>query len=577
MPKVIHALENYKQFIGVNDIIRDDTSEVTRFKEELNTKLTSQNDMLRSDLNLLSEEQKSSLIAALITNDSTTLKKILLPCLSKVKLDTFAQHLDRITTHEQKEVSDYWLNPTVRLLIAKMLETNIDDPNANARNARILQNAMQQIPESKIHIKAKVSLCREIDYSAASAISDYSYNESLEPLAMNRFSGNITLKEFKTAIQASPLDYSEYLMMTLGLFQNILAAQPDLQADLHVIRQLYLDTEYEEAIKIIIKLAAQHQAMLGEDLVKLITDKSAQLIEIDIHKNYSRRFFENRLSQFYTASPNDLESINKISQYIIKKEVSTIKEAEDAALYISEDASNLKEIKERVDKLKEQSDWYKMKDRYDKTGFSDKEMENAGEVGKEEIYSKNKGMLTSNAPNFYDELSNNEMRNKVVDVASIYGEDVEGYSYLNPRGAFAGSYSGHCFKIVATLERYMKEHTEDPDLSIDINCFIKRVVAAYIDRGYHGFREIVDVLKEPHIQKVFSDCGVLLDSSSLSEPMEKASRDTQEYTKALRLKKAVLSSISQMGLFSKPSSANSDTKLQANKDQDRANDAQPKI
>ena len=339
-------------------------------------------------------------------------------------------------------------------------------------------------------------------------------------------------------------------MLTLGLLQGSLSGQP-VHLELNHIRQLYLNTDYEKAIEKIKEVADKHQSVLGIHLNNLIGNKSGQLVEVDIHKNYPRRFFENRLAQLHSGLQCNLESIDTISQHILKKPVRNAEEAEYAILNISEDMSNALEIEMRVDDLKGQSTWYSMKDRFDKRGFSDKAMESVGEVHKEEVYSRNKGMLNSNAPNFYDELTEREIRNRVVDVASIYGEDVPGYSYSNPRGAFSGSFSGHCFKIVATLEMYMKEHIGDKNLTTDINNFLKSVVTSYISRGYHGFYEMTDVLKEPHIQKVFQDSGVELDLKWLDNIVDKASKDSQEYTKTLCLKKVVGSSLGKSGFFSK--------------------------
>lgn len=544
----VRTLADYKKLVGTSSINEIGTFALSHLKQELHTELKVEDSTFALELKLLPEEQKSSLIAALIANESIVFEEFLLPGLSRLNLGILVQSLARIAEHQNSDPVDCWLNPTINLLIAKILQANDDDPAANARNARILQSAMQQIPESKIHIKAKIALCKEINYFASKEISDYSYNESLIPLKMNRFSGTITIKEFKTAIQATPLDYSTYLMLTLGLLQNALAAQPDLQASLNAIRQLYLNIQYEEAIAKVTALATKHQVELGEELFELITNKSAQLVEVEIHKNYPRRFFENRLSQLHLGLNTALDSINKISQYF-GQEVHTIKMAETAILGIPFIADG--QMHSRHRQLTSQSPLFQLHDRMDKSGFSDKDMERCGMVLNQEVLTKNKGALTSNAPNFYDELSEKEMRNRVVDITSTCEDDAL-YSFSRPRSAFIASLSGHSFLIVAALERYMQAYAQDKNLQIDINNYIKSVISVYLSHGYHSFFEVTDVFREPVVQEIFARFNVVLDLNWQDDLVEKASRDTQEYAKALCLRKILRTSIEMPSFFARP-------------------------
>lgn len=548
----VKTLKDYKHLTGVT---KKNKVKINAIKTRLEVELRKKNSALGIALSSLSEEQKSLLIKALVTKEGSTLKTMIAELLIKSNIKINTQYLDKITEHVnyKSSLKDFWLNSTVSLIIAQMLKSKTGSVRANARNTRILQNAMQLIPESIIHIAAKVHLCEEIDFSATAGLTDISYTESLPLLHKNRFSGIISIKEYTTAIQADYLDFSEYIMLTLGVIQGIAQQKNiDLNKNLNQIRQYYLLTHYEKAITSLNELAKENEIFLGETLVNLIDKRAKQIIEVDLAKNYSRRFFENRLSQLQLGchSENDWKSIDKIAFRILRKHVNSPEEAEDAVLNIAE--LSFEGAKERVDTLKEESKLYLYKDRLDKDLFIEKNLEKSGIVSKVDVYSKNQGMLTSNAPNFYDELSKIPLRNRLVDIAATYGEDVGGYSYSHPRSAFAASISGHCFKIVATLEQYMKKYKKDPNLEQDITQFLKQTISSYISKGYHGYFEMVDVLNEPHIQKVFTDCNVHLNLEWLSALAEQAAKDTQEYTKTLCLKRTVGAALLKSNLLKPP-------------------------
>ena len=230
-----------------------------------------------------------------------------------------------------------------------------------------------------------------------------------------------------------------------------------------------------------------------------------------------------------------------------------INEAENSVLDIASTADKTDHIRYR--ELVSPSELYKNNDHYDKSGYSDRSMVSKGMVFPQEIYSCNKGGLTSNAPNFLDEITTMPIRNKVVDITSTFDDDDEMYSYSRPRSAFIASMSGHTFLIIVKLEKYLKEHASKNKKinEQDLNHFMRAVVAFYTSRSYHSINEVFDVFKEPHIQKLFKSYGVTLDFSWPADVIKMASRDTQAYASMLGLKTSVNESIQKMGLFkSKP-------------------------
>lgn len=495
------------------------------------------------ELEKLTDKQKIKIITGLLSKNQEILKKQLLPLLSHLNLNQNSLMCvpEHFTKHDHNNSSDdHGFNPIVSL-ISHLLKKNGSVVAERTRNINILQNVMQQIPDFKIHIKAKVAILREIDLLLSKAMSDLSYHEPLTPLANNRFSGKISPCEFATAIQIESLDTSEYLMLALGLLQGALTGQQKISAELNEIRQLFLEIDYKNAINKIRETTHQYSHLLGPDLTHLIIHRSTNLSNVEIGRNYSRRFFENRLSQLFTGLETNLNAVSKISQFLVGRSVHTMEEVESAILSLPDyaDAS----VYAQYTALVSESPLFQLHDRSDKLCYSTKGMECQG-LTSGEVYTKNKGILPSNAPNFYDELSIEPMRNKVVDTVTTFEEDT-GYSFSRPESSLVASLSGHTYLIVAMLEQYMLRHTDESDLQTHINLYIKSVIAVYLSHSYHSLLEVTDVFRESNVQEVFSKFNVVLDLSWCNEVIEKASYDTQEYTKTLCLKKAVNTSLNQ--------------------------------
>lgn len=505
------------------------------------------NSGLKTALSSLSEREKTSLIRALLVNDKQAIKTLLSGQLDALKLSPFIAVLPRLCEH-LNDTSDGWFNPIVAQMIGAILSHDVMNPEAVMQNKRIIQDAMQTISDSLLPIKTKFLICKAIDRQATREISDLSYNESITPLKKNQYSGAIKLESFLQAIKADPLDYSQFIMLTLGYLQTELSAVENIDVSLNHIRQLYLATNYEAAIKELAELSHTYQHQINAKAFKQINTRKGELVEVDIYRNFTRRYFENRVAQIFAGTELDLAVIDKMSQRFIHRPVTTVAEAESVVLSICDDPTFVTHA--RYQALKSQSETYQTKDRVDKVGFSDKSMESVGTILNEEIWSQSRGVMTSLSPTFFNERSRTAMRNRVVDVAETWDADF-GYSFRNPRSAFVGSFSGHCYKIVVTLETYMKQHQTDAHLQRDVNHFLKAVVFSYIARGYHGYLELIDVLKEAHVQKVFTDLGVKLDLGWADGIVEKASKDTQEYTKQLCLKRTVMSGLLKFSSIAK--------------------------
>ncbi len=146
--------------------------------------------------------------------------------------------------------------------------------------------------------------------------------------------------------------------------------------------------------------------------------------------------------------------------------------------------------------------------------------------------------MTSNQPNFQNETTDFSIRNKVVDRNVAVSQ--ESSADINNFTAYVASTSGHTFYLVALVEDYMKKHQSDPDLESDVNAYIKAFILSYVHSGYHSYLEVVDVLNEPEVKKIFQDNNVNLDLTWKSNIIEQATKDTQEYAKTVCLKKTLL-------------------------------------
>ena len=324
------------------------------------------------------------------------------------------------------------------------------------------------------------------------------------------------------------------------------------------IKDNYLALKYDESIGTIKSLVKQLKSLLNEEKLKeSVEDKILRIIqnqnqkEGDVYKHYSRRFFENRLFQLYMGNIEDLSGINKIIEFSMGYKVDSTKDLEATSNF---KFNGRRDSKKKMEELQYDSKLYRSKDAPRKTGIASSMTEVLGRKG-ESIYSKNLGIMTSLTPNFYDELSENEMRNRVLDTRTVGDESK--YSNINKRIPFAGSLSGHVYFDVVILEKYMKkyqeEHAKDKDpkhavaiLNADINDFVKAVMAGFVSRGYHSYFELLDILTDTKVKAMFERFGVTIDTSFEKNKniLLEAFKDAQEYSKMVCLRKAARDAIS---------------------------------
>lgn len=517
-------------------ISKNDNAPVKILRKNIKTLIEDSKSHLNTYLQSLNDEKKAELIAALLCNDGDKIVKFL----QRVLLLDYAKHklplaelryLPKLSAHS---VDKSLFNATIKKLITATLVKANGSMLGKANISIILQKAFQSIPDTTMTILVKKSICFRLAADVLDYILDFSYNESAPLLAKNQYRGDINIDQFAAAMAANHLDYSEFIILVLGLMEKNVKINNTMKSALQRIKQYYLTTDYESAIEEIRMLVEKNKNVFGIALAQDIINKIPLLKEISINKNHIRRFFENRLAQLYGGQAIDIHAINKISQCLLAIPTNSVNEVENIILRIAEETET---VRENIVDLKANSFLYSSKDRCYKPGFTPKE-EDLSQAGSQTIYSATPGLGLSTTPMFYNETSQKPLINKVVDSNTISDENT-GYSRLQKRAAYASSISGHMYGMVAIMDRYMLYYAQDPNLEKDINQFFKTVISVWIRRGYHSLLEATDVLNEPHIQLVFKNRGVKLDLTWPQAILDQALQDTQEYAKAICIKKSM--------------------------------------
>jgi hypothetical protein len=120
-----------------------------------------------------------------------------------------------------------------------------------------------------------------------------------------------------------PCDESEFILLASRYLQQINKGAP---LDLTEIYKNYLNGKNKEAIAAIQKLANDCKRLdPSNPAYDALIYKSKTLNEIEIYKNYAKRFFENRLAQFYegNAASAAIPSVNAVLSKYYKKPITT--------------------------------------------------------------------------------------------------------------------------------------------------------------------------------------------------------------------------------------------------------------
>jgi hypothetical protein len=339
--------------------------------------------------------------------------------------------------------------------------------------------------------------------------------------------------EFSNAIQAQNLDSSELILLVTRLMESKLKSGPnqELQEKLKEIKNLHIQSQSAGAIASILEYCDKNPSVIPTNLTKMIKEKASKLND-NPNEDHNRRFFETRFAEHLEteiAKSESYKSVEKLATVMKKMKSSlniptTMNSANDAELVLS----RVCQFNDNIEMgLKGGSTHYPKKDRAEK--FDDK---------KRDVLSRNPGIMKSTSPNFADLVASSDIKNKVVDRFKVDSFKAEGYSKQHKEVPFVNSISGTAFTLSALLSEHINANKGDPNLQKDVNNIAMSFISVYIKKGYHSLGEMMDVLQEPHIVKMFEANGVKLDFKFPDAVMEKTYQEAQAYTNATCQKKA---------------------------------------
>jgi hypothetical protein len=333
-----------------------------------------------------------------------------------------------------------------------------------------------------------------------------------------------------SALNSQQLDTSDFILLSTRLIELATNASPSNESLLKVIRQHYLQQNYEGAIENIFKICAleENKSTLGQEIIQKLT-----LIKSRLHdeptKNKSRRFYETlyalKLEDQNKSATNYsmFQQFSNILNSLRGSPLQLVSNFNDALKVITAICA----LNDRIEmELKKQSPKYNVKDR-DRN-------EN------ERCSSSNPGIMKPLSPNFADHL----IPPRAVDKVNLDLSVDQGYSKSNPTVPFVTSISGTTFTLVALLEKYIQKYQGDKDLTTQVNRIVNLFISTYIIKGYHSYLEMIDVLKEPAIHSIFARNNIQLDYGIIDAADE--FRKAQDYALGLSLKSNLHASIKKI-------------------------------
>lgn len=520
---LVNSLKEYRKFTTTNDQVANHNLQT------MNMLIPS----LKETLTALSEYERAKILAALFTNNSKQLRILFRPIVKNhPDKNKIMACLGSIMVNSQSTPTAYF-SPSAQILFECLLPQDFDNVERWSESSRILRRALQMIPEDIFSISFKKKLAQFAIQDTArlniiADLSDVKYVENLQPLVQGKFSGDIKLQDYLALLKTMQPNTSQYILLTKGLLQNVLPQNLKNSKELKKITKFYFDRDYEGAIECLLNLALENENLIGKEPLTTLAKTSKKLKDPELTKNESRRFFENRISQYHAGNALDFQSVNKVMTDLTSRSISDPDHLSFGLLSLTEnqmDEKRINELKFDSSKYPELADLYMLSD-----DGGDKAPHHINQFA-----SRNKGLMRSFSRNFRDEISLKSRHRSTVDthypVDGIEEGDIDYYSQAYKRGVWAGSLSGHCFKIIVILENYMEKNKGDPELEYDINCFIKAMIGSYVDRGYHGIHEMLDVFESKESRELFEKYGVNLDTTWDEDVLEKSIRDAQEYAR----------------------------------------------
>ncbi len=442
---------------------------------------------------------------------------------------------------------------------------------------QLLMDTFQSIPEESrdgfsLSMKDKqllrVSLLEKTDKDKQAYIQEQLTDLSYDPPALafrpaigdpRYVKTNISMENYLSSIIKGDVDTSEFIVLTIGLLQSRAGTE---KAFLQKLSADYFFVDYESCLKEIkdyFLSLSKETSVIPSDKAKYLTivKHAERLRKVDHQSNNTRRIFETRLAQYINGlthsqqtlplavvNPKEgiyvdmyddellrrdtLDSVNKILKYFLgiehgrvdnpleveKKIIIFCNSYKDKVKFSDED-------RKYFEKIRGLSHSYQGRDREARvtsTGIKERKHETSAEHVGEDVWNSAGGLMTGVAATFHDAHHQPPIRNMLVDASQVAQKEEGAHQWFwknnRERSAYVGSSSGHTCNIVGMLTKYMEKYRDDPILNRDINFFLVQLVAVYAKRGYHGTLEVIDVLHDEDVKKIFKSYNVDVDLRS---------------------------------------------------------------
>ncbi|MCS5711010.1 hypothetical protein [Candidatus Berkiella aquae] len=361
--------------------------------------------------------------------------------------------------------------------------------------------------------------------------------------------------EFYTALQANKLDSSEFILLLMGYAQEVEGVNSDeLSSILNQAFKSYVCLNYQEAKEILISFLISKKNKVDPKILETAISRKASLNDSP-NDNHNRRFFETLLAKVIKKNTKSYDSINKMldtmkaSSKYTKENLEKLpkarnyEEAMNILRYIHsfEATNSTQSMKEEIkDKLTSQAMYSKMVYTAQKS---------------EPAESRNRGIMKSTTPNFYDFLykKNKKMRHPdatyynakgqedFMDMEESEGENEVDYFKNHSEIPFVESLSGTTCSLVGILLLYLDEHKNEPTelLNEDINNIIKLFMAYLIEPGFHSLGEVTAILEADFVKEQLNRYGVKIDLSFSEKDKMEMLEPAILYTKTSCIKKTM--------------------------------------
>jgi hypothetical protein len=473
--------------------------DIQDFNQFLIAEFQNTNSAISAALSMITEVDRLVLMRAAILGETATILK-LLNKYHVIKLidnqSTFLpENLDQLMNRPPEDITQFSVE-----FVKTLLELQ---PNQKNWTAVIwLEQVLRSIPNESISEENKLVIAAMIDADLSTELQSVKYSVDIPTLSTPQ-PFTITINQYKAAM--NNFDQSDFIILSLMLlesqkeFQANFRKNQALQESMKLLYQNYFNLNFEQAITDIKNISLRYASNEIQELFEKAS-LPKQLKLVDPIASLSPRVFQTRMAQLGLDqnSPENFEKMRKAVQFIADRFNMGIRVVNFIdimnAVFLLDGVSN--DIINYDKKLRiSSSDFQSRRPYYRSYVLTDN---NKNII--DNLISMQTGLLPMRAPTLDSATSQDPQHNRPVDK---YDADPDHPLYN--QGPFVKGISGHSFSMIAAAALYYDQPIENADLSPTevADFFIRATILTYAMRGYHSFREMMDVFKQPNVDLIF--------------------------------------------------------------------------